>query len=141
MTVQVLRMIFLAASVATMAIPQNGKPDPSAEPIAFCTVLANASVYDSKEITVSGLYYRVIHGSVLRGPTCDGKANIRLSQDWKADKQAIKLLNSRASNDQATEIALRGTFHVAQLGQCFGQTCSPYEIEGHMLLSAKIPGK
>jgi hypothetical protein len=141
MTIQALGMIFLAASVTTTAIAQNGKPDPSAEPMPLCTVLANASTYDGKEITVRGLHYRVIHGSILRGPTCDGKANLRLSQDWKADKQTIKLHNSRSRHDQATEIALRGTFRVAQQGQCFGQTCSPYEIEEHMLLSAKIPDK
>jgi hypothetical protein len=141
MTVQVLRTIFLAASVATMAISQSGKPDQSAEPIPFCTVIANASVYDGKEITVRGLYHRVIHGSILTGLTCNGKANLRQSRDWKADKQAIKLLNARARNDQATEIALRGMFRVAQQGQCFGQTCSPYEIEESMLLSAEIPGK
>jgi hypothetical protein len=141
MTAHALHMIFLAASVATIAIPQNAKSDPSAESIPFCTVIANASAYEGKEIRLRGLYNRVIHGSILRGPTCDGKANVRLSRNWKADKQAMKLLNSRTRNDQATEIVIRGTLRVAQQGQCFGQTCAPYEIEEHMLLSAEIPGK
>ncbi len=63
-----------------------------------------------------------------------------LSRDWKADKQALKLVNSRARNNQATVIAPRGTFRVAKQG-CFGQTCSLYEIEERELLSAAIPSK
>jgi hypothetical protein len=141
MAVQTLCIFLLAASLTTMAVPQNGRLDPSAEAIPVCTVFENASAYDGKEITVRGLYYRVIHGSILRGSTCDGKANMRQSREWKANRRAAKLLNSQARDNDATGIVLRGTFRMAKKGQCFGQTCSPYEIEGHELLSAEAPSK
>jgi hypothetical protein len=141
MTDQPLSIILLATSVIAFVAPPNGKADPPVEAIPFCTVLENAAAYDGKEITVRGIYYRVIHGSILTGQTCHEKANMMLSRDWKADKQALKLVNSRARDNQATAIALRGTFRVAKQGECFGQTCSPYEIEEHELLSAAIPSK
>jgi hypothetical protein len=130
----------LAASVKAFVAPQNGMSDPPVDAIPFCSVLENAAAYDGKEIAVRGIYYRVIHGSILTGQTCHEKANMMLSRDWKADKQALKLLNSRARNNQATVIALRGTFRVAKQG-CFGQTCSPYEIEERELLSAAVSSK
>jgi len=133
-------MIFRAASVTSMAIPQNVKPDASAAVIPFCTVLSNASAYDGKEVTIKGVYWRVIHGSILTGPTCDGKANMRLSANWKGDKQAVKLRNSRARSNQGNQVVVRGTFRVAQQG-CFGQTCSLYEIEESALLSAEVPSR
>ncbi len=73
MTNQVLSVILLAASVKAFAAPQNGKSDPPVAAIPFCTVLENAAAYDGKEVTVSGIYYRVIHGSILTGQTCHEK--------------------------------------------------------------------
>ena len=110
--------------------------------IPLCTVLADASQYDSKEITVRGLYRMVIHGSILMSPECGKEpVNLRGASDYKADKHAVAVIRSATRKDQfqSVDVVLRGTFHVAGSGQCFGQNCWRYEIEDHELLCAKAP--
>jgi hypothetical protein len=127
----------VAACFAPLASSREKQCQSTAEAIPLCSVLSNATKYDGKDITVKGVYYRVIHGSILTESACEKtKVNMRLASDWKANKHALSILNSRARNNQGTDIALRGTFRVAQDG-CFGQTCTLYEIEEHELLCAE----
>lgn len=112
----------------------------SGEAMSLCDVLSNASKYDGKDVTVRGVYYQVIHGSILTDPACaKTKVNMRLAADWKPDKQALSLLNSRSRKNEGTEVVFRGTFRAAHAGSCFGQTCSLYEIEDHELLCTAAP--
>jgi len=132
-------MVLVAAWFTALAFSSENKCSASAEAIPLCDVLSAASKYDGKVITVRGIYYRVIHGSILTASACEKtKVNMRSASDWKADKHALSLLNSRAQKSQATEVVLRGTFRVARDG-CLGQTCSLYEIEDHELLCAEAP--
>jgi hypothetical protein len=102
----------------------------------------DAAKYDGKEITVEGLYRMVLHGSILMSPAC-GKpyVNMHGASDYKADKHASSVLRSLTKKDQfqSVDVVLRGSFKVAQQGQCFGQNCLSYEIEDHELLCAEAP--
>lgn len=129
-------IILIAACLIPVASRSEKKCPVNTEAIPLCTAIADASQYDGKDITVGGIYYKVIHGSILTSSGCPKtKVNMRLAQDWKGDKQAIRTRNSLTSKNQGTDVVLRGTFRVARQG-CFGQTCSLYEIEEHELLCA-----
>lgn len=107
--------------------------------IPICNVLANAAQYDGKEVTVSGSYRMVIHGSILSGPACSkDDVNLRRAAHWKGDKHAVATIRSLTKQDrfQSVGVVSRGTFRVAQEGQCFGQNCLHYEIEETELLCA-----
>jgi len=111
-----------------------------AKAVSLCTVLADSSKFDGKEITVTGLYRMVIHGSILMSPEC-GKTyvNMRQAPDYKVDKQVLAVVRSLTKHDQfqPVDVVIRGTFRVAAKGQCFGQNCLLYEIEDHELQCAK----
>jgi len=105
----------------------------------LCTVLADAAKYDGKKITVRGLYRMVIHGSILMRSACPKvNVNLRGAPNWKGDKRALAVIRSLTKKDQfqPVDIVSRGTFRVAQEGQCFGQNCLRYEIEETELLCA-----
>ena len=84
----------------------------------------------------------VLHGSMLMSPEC-GKThvNMRRASDYKAEKHASATMRSLTKKDQfqSVDVVIRGTFRIAQQGQCFGQNCLPYEIEEHELLCAEAP--
>lgn len=90
-----------------------------AKAVSICTVLADSSKYDGKEITVTGLYRMVIHGSVLMSPEC-GKTyvNMRQAQDYKVDKHVLAVVRSLTKHDQfqPVDVVIRGTFRKAAKG-------------------------
>jgi hypothetical protein len=135
-------VLVLAACVGSLTFGGDDRCASSAEIIPLCAVLSDAVKYDGKEITVRGLYRMVIHGSILTSPAC-GKTyvNMRQASDYKADKHASAVMRALTKKDQfqSVEVVLRGTFRVAQQGQCFGQSCLLYEIEDHELLCAESP--
>ena len=126
--------------LATLARGADRECPALAKAVPLCTVLADASQYDGKEITVSGLYRMVIHGSVLMSPEC-GKdlVNMRRSLDAKVDKHDLAVIRSvtRKNQFQSVDVVLRGSFRIAGKGECFGQNCLLYEIEEHELHCAK----
>jgi len=129
----------VAACFTPLAFSREKRCSATAEAIPLCDVLMDVAKYDGKEITVRGVYYRVIHGSILTASVCEKtKVNMRSASDWKADKHALSVLNSRARKNQGTDIVLHGTFRVAH-ESCFGQTCTLYEIEERELLCAEAP--
>jgi hypothetical protein len=137
MRLGIIITFFVAACFGPLAFSGEKQCHETAEAIPLCNILMDAAKYDGKDITVTGVYYRVIHGSILTASGCEkSKVNMRSASDWKADKHALSVLNSRARKNQGTNIVLRGTFRVAHDG-CFGQTCSLYEIEEHQLLCAE----
>jgi hypothetical protein len=139
-----MKLIIAATFVFTLcfsslALCGGDKCPAAAEALPICTVLANASKYDGKEITVRGLYRMVIHGSILSGPECfNTNINLRGSPGYKADSRAAGVERSLTKKDQFRKIdeVLRGTFRVAHTGQCFGQNCLSYEVEVVELLCA-----
>jgi hypothetical protein len=134
----VFPLILICAWTAAQGTRQQDPPKGALEAIPICTVLANARQFDGQEITVRGTYYRVFHGSMLRSTACEGadnRVNLRLASNWKADKGALKTLNHLVRRSEPVDVVLRGVFRKAKDG-CFGQMCSPYEIEETELLSA-----
>jgi len=120
----------------------NDRCAPSAQAIPICTVLSDTAEYDGKEIIVEGLYRIVLHGSVLTSPACRKTyVNMRQASDYKGDRHASTVMRSLTKKDkfQSVDVIIRGTFHVAQQGQCFGQNCLSYEIEDHELICAVAP--
>lgn len=112
--------------------------------VPLCTILANPNAYDGKEITVRGSYRMVLHGSVLTASECaQTYVNMREAGGYRADKRALKVIRSATKKDQfqPVEVIVRGMFHSARQGECFGQNCLRYEIEDRELLCAEVPGK
>lgn len=142
MRMNIENVALLLACFCSLAFAGDDRCMPPPETLPLCTVLSDAAKYDGKEITVRGLYRIVIHGSVLMSPAC-GKTyvNMRQASDYKADKHASATMRSLTKKDQfqSVDVVIRGTFRVAQQGQCFGQNCLPYEIEDHELLCAEAP--
>jgi len=134
--------ILLAVCLGAVASSDADKCPALAQALPLCTVLADAAKYDGKEITVRGLYRMVIHGSILTSPACSqSDVNMRSAPNWKGNKDALAVLRSLTKKNQYQPVdeVLRGTFWVAHQGQCFGQICSPYEIEETELLCAQAP--
>ena len=96
-------------------------------------------MYDGKEITVTGLYRMVIHGSILTAAGAAKPTEHAESPRLKMDKHVLSVVRSVTKHDQfqPVEVVIRGTFRVAAKGQCFGQNCLLYEIEDHELQCAK----
>jgi hypothetical protein len=137
--VRALFVLFLTSSVLTA----DDRCSLSLGAIPFCAVASDLN-YDNKEITVRGLYRMVIHGSVLTGAKCPNvKANVRLAPDYKVDKKATSVMRSHSTSKkdqfEVFDVILRGTFHVAHEGQCYGQNCESYELETRELLCAQKP--
>ena len=109
--------------------------------VPLCTVIKNATDHDGKDVLVAGHYKMLFHGSVLTASECKDVVNLRQALNAKTDKHAQAILRSATKKNQfqAVPVVLRGTFHVAQQGQCFGQDCAPYEIEDRELLCAQLP--
>jgi hypothetical protein len=129
MRAKILIAVLLGACLGSRTLAGADRCAPVSEAVPLCTVLSDAAKYNGKEIIVKGLYRMVIHGSILMSPEC-GKTyvNMRGASDYKADKHASSVLRSRTKKDQfqSFEVVLRGTFKVAQQGQCFGQNCLSY---------------
>jgi hypothetical protein len=133
-------VLALVTCFTTDAPGANQECPALAKAVSLCTVLAGSSKYDGKEITVSGLYRMVTHGSILMSPEC-GKTyvNLRGAPDYKVDKHVLAVVRSLTKHGQfqPVDVVIRGTFRVAAKGECFGQNCLPYEIEDHELQCAK----
>jgi hypothetical protein len=122
-----------------LSLSAGGDCAPSTQVIPICTVLADAAKYDGREVTVSGVYRMVIHGSILSGSACPkNDVNLRRSAHWKGDKHAMATIRLLTKKDQfqSVDVVSRGIFRVAHEGQCFGQNCLVYEIEETELLCA-----
>lgn len=83
-------ILLVAASFTSFAFSGENKCSAFIEAMPICDVLANASKYDGRDITVRGIYYRVIHGSSLTASACKKtKVNMRSASDWKTNKRAL----------------------------------------------------
>jgi len=143
MRTNIVIVILLVTCAGSLVSAGDDRCAPSAEAVPLCTILSDAAKHAGKEITVRGLYRMVLHGSILTSPACGKiKVNMRRSSDYKADKHASAVMRSLTKKDQfqSVDVVIRGTFRIAQQGQCFGQNCLPYEIEEHELLCAEAPG-
>jgi len=132
-------VLSLTVFCGPLSLSANDDCPPSTRAIPICAVLADAAKYDGKEITVSGVYRMVIHGSILTGPACPkDELNLRRAAHWKGDKRAVATIRSLTKKDQfqSVDIVSRGIFRVAHEGQCFGQNCLRYELEETELLCA-----
>lgn len=134
--------VLLAVCFNPLASASDDKCTTLAQAVPLCTVLADASKYDGKQVTVRGLYRVLIHGSILMGTACpNDEVNLRNAPDFKADKRALTAIrsfyNKRENRFQPIDEVVRGTFRVAHQGHCFGQDCWSYEIEVTELLCAE----
>src|ERR1022692_2054180 len=138
-------VIALLLVVSSDLLPQTAPTNQCgnvAEAVSLCTVLSNPSRYDDREITVRGRYRMVFHGSVLMSADCPATlVNLRQANDYKSNPNSDKVVRSIIKHDQyqPVDVVMRGNFHVAQQGQCFGQNCLMYEFEDHELLCAAKP--
>jgi hypothetical protein len=109
--------------------------------VDICSVAVNSKAFDTKEIVVDAIYRIVIHGAVLTGRNCPELVVAGKEVDaYKADKQAAKEMQHLLKKDKfvPVEVVVRGTFHVAHQGQCFGgENCARYLLEISELISAK----
>jgi hypothetical protein len=139
--------LLLAGAAFILASFQSSTAQKSACPaltqaVSICVVAADAARYDGKEVIVHGAYRMEIHGSVLMEDACpEAKVNLKEAPDYKADKRAQRNLRelTKKNQSQPVWVVLRGTFHAAREGQCFGQNCEPYQIDSHELLCAERP--
>jgi hypothetical protein len=132
--------VFALSYCASHALAQQTPGGSSPEPMSLCGVLKDAAKYDGKEIVVHGLFRASPHGSLLIDRACPKTdVNLRESPGYKTDKKAEKVIRSITKKDQfqPVEVVFRGIFHVAHVGQCFGENCAGYEIETTELISAR----
>jgi hypothetical protein len=133
---------FSLGAVVPLLAAQSVANSTSAPALDICSVVANPAEYDGKQIVVESLYRTSIHGAVLMGKGCsDTIVSAKETEDYKADKQATKVLRRILKKDRSepVEVVVRGTFHVARQGQCFGgDICSGYQVEIAELLSAQV---
>ena len=135
-------MIFgiLIVSFAPIVAAQNEDAVSVSDVIDICSAAANSKAFDNKEIAVDALYRIVIHGAVLTGKNCPELVVAGKEIDaYKADKKAAKEMQRALKKDKyvPVEIVVRGTFHAAHLGQCFGgENCARYLLEISELISA-----
>jgi hypothetical protein len=132
-------VLFLTLFLTPLSLPADDGCAGSTQSIPLCTVLADATKYDGKEIIVRSLYRMVTHGSILVGLSCPkDNVNLRGAPNWKGDKHALAIMRSLTKKNQfqPVDIVSRGIFRVAREGQCFGQNCLRYEIEETELLCA-----
>ena len=112
------------------------------EAVPLCMVLSHPSSYDNSEITVRGRYRMVLHGTVLMSTDCGATlVNLRQASDYKSNPDSERVVRAITKRDQyqSVEVVMRGSFHVAKQGQCFGQNCLEYEFEDHEILCAAKP--
>jgi hypothetical protein len=140
-----IALALLATCSSTLTFSGEQKCSPSVAAVPICAVLADASQYDGKEITVSGRYRYLIHGSILVGSDCSqhGEVNLRGAPNEKDNKRAVEIIRSfykkKQNRFESIDEVLRGKFRVARQGECFGQDCWSYEIEIAELLCAEVP--
>lgn len=137
------RRLFVALMVCFLSAT-GGARDPRPGPgqvLELCDVLAHARAYQGKQILVRGIYFQVFHGSLLFAPGCtlveNPRMNMRSARDFHGRKADLHLLNRLAAKGEAVSAVYEGTFDVARIGKCFGQTCLPYELEATELVSAQ----
>jgi hypothetical protein len=133
----------LIAACLNPAMSAGGKKCAApADSVPLCSVLSDAARYDGKDIVVSGIYRMVVHGSILTSSACpNATVNLRQARGYKANKTALAVIRSLTKHNQfqPVDVVLHGTFSVAHQGQCFGQTCSLYEVENQEFLCAQRP--
>jgi len=133
--------LLVFAMITTVAFAQTSEYGTTTHAVNICSVIADPTKYDGKEIFVEALYRVVIHGAILMGGTCpETNVAAREVEGYKADKHATAVLQRLLKKDKSepVEIVVRGTFHLAHQGQCFGgEICSSYEVEIAELLSAQ----
>jgi hypothetical protein len=84
----------------------------------------------------------VLHGTVLMSTDCGATlVNLRQASDYKSNPDSERVVRAITKRDQyqSVEVVMRGSFHVAKQGQCFGQNCLEYEFEDHEILCAAKP--
>lgn len=132
-------VLLLTVCIGSLSLSAKDDCASRTQAIPICTILADAARYDGKEVTVSGIYRMVIHGSILMGSGCPkDDVNLRRTAQWKGDKRAVATIRSLTKKDQfqSVDVVSRGVFRIAHEGQCFGQNCLRYEIEETNLLCA-----
>lgn len=135
---------FLICMLAVQGLPGFSQKTGDAmkgHALNICSVIAAAGKYDGTQIVVDGDYRIAIHGAVLTGAACmKTYASLKVMADYNADKHASAIMKRLLGKDKSQPVAvvLRGTFRVAQKGQCLGgDLCASYEIEVTDLLSAQ----
>jgi hypothetical protein len=115
-------VLALVTCFTTVASGADQECPALAKAVSLCTVLADSSKYDGKEITVTGLYRMVIHGSILMSPECGNTyVNVRRAPDYRVEKHVLTVVRFLTKHDrfQPVDVVIRGTLHVAANGQCF----------------------
>jgi hypothetical protein len=131
--------LLVASCIGALSSSGGEKCTELAEALPLCAVLSNAAKYDGSEITVSGTYRMVIHGSVLMGAECSKvEVNLRQAEGYKVDKHVAAILRALTKKNQFQPVdeIIRGTFRVAKTDHCFGQICASFEIEVRELICA-----
>jgi hypothetical protein len=127
----------VASFILICATPQQARAA-AKSPLQLCDALAAASQHNGKTILVEGLYMRVFHGSILSAPGCTAvehpEVDLRTSPTFHGSKTDLAVLNKLTAKGGPVDVVLMGTLRVARKGQCFGQTCQPYEIVVSKLL-------
>jgi hypothetical protein len=63
--------------------------------VPISTVLTHANKFDGRQVTVRGLFFREVHGSILSTPECPHmNVTLRLSSDFKSKGRSERRLNS-----------------------------------------------
>ncbi len=129
-----------------LLVAQDIDNRPPALSLDICSVIAHPAEYDGKEVIVTSLYRVIIHGAILTGKDCSSvNVSAKESDNYKANKHAATVLRHLLKKDHfaPVQIVVRGTFHVAHQGQCFGgDICAPYQVEIAELISAQaVPPK
>lgn len=133
-------VILCASSIGRPSFAASERCSATTSVASLCAIVGDAAKYDGKEVTLRGTYRITIHGSVLMSPDCEATfVNMRWASDYNEDKSASKVVRSltRKNRFQPVTVVLRGNFRLAREGQCFGQDCLRYEVEGRELLCAE----
>jgi hypothetical protein len=134
-------VLVLAAAPFVAALSPSAEDNcaNASQAIDVCAVLADASKYDGKTLTIRATYRAMIHGSVAFGAGCPAEnINLRRAEHWQGNKAAVKTMRSLTKRNQFQEVDVvsRGIFRVARQEQCFGQDCWRYEFEEADLICA-----
>lgn len=116
----------------------------AAQAMPLCTVLANDKKYEGRQVTVEGLYRKTSRQEILTSPDCDpSSVDLREARDYKADKHVLASLHSlsqtKKGKSKSVKVVIRGTFRIADQGQCMGHGCMLYGLDQHELMCAE-PG-
>lgn len=136
--------VFTPAGISQTTVTQPHQVHRSTQVQPLCIILNDAANYDGKLITVRGFYVKWGHGPALvwndpENNCCLRPVNIRAAKGERQQKEAASVIKSYEEGfDGSVDEVVRGTFHVAHNGNCFGQDCLAYEIDVTDLLSAHL---